>query len=167
MFDGNETMTKPHIFYFILLALFFSALSYQNHLAVSQIEHRLSSIEMNQKSISNSIQQEPERHTINETTENFKLSENKISTENQVVANTKTDTQDRNTLDHHDNSHSNSDAVLTLIDDINNTGYLNNEMWADIDDEIQSMTREENKIFWENMTNLIEQNQVDIYLGQE
>lgn len=162
MFDGNETMTKPHIFYFILLALFFSALSYQNHLAVSQIEHRLSSIEMNQKSISNSIQQEPERHTINETTENFKLSENKISTENQVVENTKTDTPDRD-----DNSHSNSEAVLTLIDDINNTGYLNHEMWADIDDEIQSMTREENKIFWENMTSLIEQNQVDIYLGQE
>ena len=160
-------MTKPHIFYFILLASFFSALSYQNHLAASQIEHRLSSIEMNQKSISNSIQQEPERHITNETTENFKQYENKISTENQVVENTQTDTQDRNTPEHYDNSHSNSEAILTVIDDINNTGYLNNEMWVDIDDKIQSMTREENKIFWKNMTSLIEQNQADIYLGQE
>ena len=46
---------------------------------------------------------------------------------------------------------------------IKNTGYLYEEDWKDLEKTLASMDKDENKLFWQNMNQAIENNQIEIF----
>jgi Tfp pilus assembly protein PilN len=46
---------------------------------------------------------------------------------------------------------------------IKNTGYLYEEDWKNLEPTLANMDKDENKLFWENMTSAIENNEIEIF----
>jgi len=59
-----------------------------------------------------------------------------------------------------------ADPVKPVIQKVTENGYLNKEIWNTVDQEIKEMDAKQNKIFWEQMFSMIENNQIELYMDQ-
>jgi hypothetical protein len=57
-------------------------------------------------------------------------------------------------------------SVKSVIEKVTETGYLNREIWDTVDQEIKEMDAKQNKLFWEEMISMIENNQIELYMDQ-
>lgn len=136
-----------------------------NQSQLSHLTRRLNTIENETESLKYNIES-----SFTDQTNEHNSSANEVvallssNSEIKEIPNVKDNSTTKNDISY--NQTEDLDATKKLLNEVQMTGYINDEIWSNIDHQIKNMDSEQNKIFWQNMFSMIEDNKLDIYMGQ-